>query len=331
MPPGRGGRASGLTGEVEVLDRRALNRALLARQFLLQRTQTSAFEVIEHLVGMQAQVPTDPYLGLWTRLDGFEPAEVEELLLARRVARSPLMRTTLHLATARDCVALRALVQPVMERTQRSTFGRRLAGADVDALVTTGRALLAEKPRTLAELRKLLGDAWSGYDPAAVGYSVSYLVPLVQVPPRGLWSRSGLPTWTTTEAWLGTDAAGQASLEELVTRYLRAFGPATVQDIHAWCGLTGLKAVVDGIRSQFLVFKDERGRELIDLPEAPRPDPGTHAPVRFLPEYDNVFLSHADRSRIVANTTRTWAARTGAVRTLLVDGFMAGSWKLTTD
>lgn len=315
-----------------LLTPRALNRATLARQGLLARSSGSVLGLVDHLVGLQAQVPRDPYVALWSRLSGFEPSHLERLLADRSVARSPLMRGTIHLATARDCRDLRPLMQPVLRRAQQAAFGRRLAGADLAALAEAGRALLDARPLTFRDLRTALGAEWSSYDPTAVTYSVSYLVPLVQVPPRGMWTATGPPTWATTAAWLGQpDRDDRATIGDVVLRYLAAFGPASVQDVQAWCGLTRLAEVVDALRPRLMTFSDERRTELFDLPDAPRPDPGTPSPVRFLPQYDNVFLAHADRSRIVPNGAGTpWAAvaEAGWVNPVLVDGFITGLWRL---
>lgn len=190
-------------------------------------------------------------------------------------------------------------MEPILRRTMQGAFGKRLAGADFEALAAEGHALLDGEPRTFAQLRTLLGEQWSQYDDGqSLSYSISYLVPLVQVPPRGLWSKTSQPTWQTTERYFGKPLAKRPSIDDLVMRYFAAFGPATVNDVQAWCGLTKLAEVVERLRSRLVTFRDEQGHELFDLPDAPRPDASTSAPVRFLPQYDNLFLAHADRSRL---------------------------------
>ncbi len=322
----RGGDGSG-----DVLGLRALNRATLDRQMLLSRRKLPADEAIEHLVGMQAQAPNPPYVGLWTRLEGFNPDELARLILDRRAVRIALMRNTVHLVTARDCLALRPLVQPIFYRGLYANRAHRagIEGVDIEALVAAGRALLEERPRTAKELGELLRERWPDRDPASLARAIRHLVPLVQVPPRGIWGKSGPAAHTTAEAWLGYPLDPDSSLDEMVVRYLGAFGPATVKDVQTWSGLSRLGEVTDRLRPRLRIFRDEHGNELFDLPDAPRPDPDTPSPPRFLPEFDNLILSHADRTRIIANDHRkVIASKNGMVpATVLVDGFVRGTWK----
>ncbi|MCW3098196.1 MAG: hypothetical protein JWL77_3814 [Chthonomonadaceae bacterium] len=310
----------------DVLSQRALNRALLARQMLLRRSEVSVIEAIEKLAGMQAQAPQAPYVGLWSRLNDFSPTELSQLLLDRRVVRVPLMRATIHLVTVPDCLAMRPLVQSVLERSFAGTaFARNIAGVDREMFLSTARVLLTEKPRTRTELGRLLQELWTDRDALSMACAISALVPAVQVPPRGIWAESGQPTWTTIEKWLGQDLDANPSLDALVLRYLAAFGPASVPDMQNWSGLTRLGQVVERLRPQLCTFRDAQGRELFDLPDAPRPDPDTPAPPRFLPEYDNLLLSHADRTRVIADHHRAPVFMKGAV---LLDGFVHGTWKV---
>ncbi|HLL45439.1 MAG TPA: winged helix DNA-binding domain-containing protein [Longimicrobiaceae bacterium] len=314
----------------EVLGRRALNRALLARQGLLRRWTTPPAEAVERLVGMQAQAPDPPYVGLWTRLEGFRPDDLARLVEERAVVRIALMRSTIHLVTARDCLALRPLLQPVLDRGFRSAYGRRLEGMDTAALADAARALVEERPRTFADIGAALGERWPDRDPAALSAAARTLLPLVQVPPRGLWGRSGPAAHTTAEAWLGRPLDPDYRVDDVVLRYLAAFGPATAADVQTWSGLTRLKESVERLRPGLLCFRDEHGRQLFDLPDAPRPDPDTPAPARFMAEWDNVLLSHADRTRVISEEHRRRIFTPNGIfpGTILVDGFVAGTWKI---
>ena len=323
-------RPSGGIGEA-VLGVKALNRALLERQLLLRRRKLSAFEAIGHLVGMQAQVPGAPYVGLWTRLEGFAADELSALISSRRTVRASMMRATIHLVTAGDFLALRPVVQPVLERDvyRNATYGKeRLAGLDVEAVLAVGRALMEERPRTAAELRRLLGPRWPERDPASLAYAVRGLLPLVHVPPRGIWGESGPVALAAAEAWLGRGLDPDPSPDEAILRYLRAFGPATVADARTWSGLGGLGEVFERLRPRLVTFRDGRGRELFDVPGAPLPDPETPAPPRFLPAFDNVLLSHADRTRIVSDEHRKRLSRDPFMRSVLLDGFARATWKM---
>ena len=313
-----------------LLGPRARNRALLERQLLLRRVRRPAAEVVEHLVGMQAQEPRDPYVGLWARLEGFDPTELGDLVAGRQAVRSPLMRTTIHLVSARDCLTLAALLRPVLERNfwTGSPFGRQVKGVDLDAVLAAGRELLDERPRTNAQLRAFMAERWPGDDATSLAYAVHHLVPVVQLPPRGVWGQKGLPTWAATETWLGRPLDPAPSIDRVVLRYLAAFGPASTMDVQTWSGLTRLREVTDRLRPRLRSFRSEAGRELFDLPDAPRPDPDTPAPVRFLPQFDNVALSHADRDHIAADAPGRWPADDLHWSPLLVDGFVRGAWRL---
>jgi hypothetical protein len=311
------------------LSLRAINRATLARQLLLARASLSPYDAIAHLAGLQAQTPHSWYVGLWSRLADFRAEEVSALLVSRRLVRIALQRATIHLVTATDCLAWRELFAPTLDRGMRGAFGKRLAGIDRDALTTAGRALVAEKPQTFAALGAALAAQFPGRDPAALAQAIRAWVPLAQVPPRGLWGQSGPVAHRDAERWLGATIAPAPDPAALVRRYLAAFGPATVRDMQAWSGVTKLRAVVERLRPELLTFRDGEGQELFDLPGAPRPHPDTPAPARFLYDFDNLFLSHADRRRVVTADYRHQTYPDNVQPQLvLLDGFTAADWAI---
>lgn len=309
------------------LSRRVLNRTLLLRQGLLDRWRLPALAAIERLVGMQAQEPNDPYVGLWSRIDAFDPDELGRLITERRAVRIGLMRGTLHLVSAADCLALWPFTRRLSQRVFLSTaFGRNLDGVEIDPVLEAGGRLLAERPLTPRELGMKLAERWPQHRPDDLAMAVRYLLPLVQVPPRGVWGQTMRTTNSTVQAWLGRTLEAEPEPEGIVLRYLAAFGPAGAADVRTWSGVTGLREVLERLRPRLRTFRDDRGRELFDLPDAPIADGERPAPPRFLPLYDNVALSHADRRRIVADDHRPWADT--SLRGVLVDGFVAGSWRL---
>ncbi|UAK31213.1 winged helix DNA-binding domain-containing protein [Nocardia asteroides] len=320
-----------------VLSSRALNRATLARQLLLERADLPVSGAVAHLCGLQAQEPQEPFVGLWSRLRAFEPATLDELLTTRRVVRTQLMRRTVHLVTAADALAWRTRHDAMLRQKILGSYRRELTGVDLDELTAAAWELLADgRPRTMPELGRELAARWPTAGPRPLGELViAALVPTVQLPPRGLWRhKSGaravpLATWLGREvdppAPDGTDTVGKA----LVRRYLAAFGPASVADLRAWCGLAGLPAAVAATRDELLTFRDEQGRELLDLPDAPRPDPDIPAPVRFLPAFDNAILGYHDRTRIIDHAHRGLSI--AGERVVLVDGRVAATWTCRAD
>jgi len=316
------------TATAPVLGTRALNRATLERQLLLRRSPLTAKAAVGHLLGLQAQNVKPPYYALAARLDGFIPQELSGLMADREVVRIVTMRSTIHTHTADDCLTLRPLVQPARDR-ELVNFRKGLAGVDLDRLAALARELVEAEPRTMKQLREALLPEWPDADPQSLGIAARCRLPLVQVTPRGLWGRSGQVALTTAEHWLGRPAAPTPAPDATVLRYLAAFGPASVRDMQTWAGLTRLRDAFERLRPQLITFRDENGVELFDLPDAPRPDADTPAPPRFLPEFDNLLLSHADRTRVVPPEYwgRSWVGNM-VHRTLLVDGFLAGVWRL---
>jgi hypothetical protein len=315
------------------LDTLALNRALLARQWLLEPRAATALEAVEHLVGLQAQDVRAPYFQLVPRLRCFDPAELSALLEARAAVRIVLMRGTIHLVSARDAYMLRALVQPMIAR---ATDGNHGVTAGQQEIARAGRALVEAEPRTFAQLAEQLGPRFPADDPQHLAQQVRAHVPLVQVPPRGLWQRSGAPAHTSLEAWCADEQDHQLDMEALILRYLAAFGPATVQDAQKWSGLTRLaphfRALAEQGRAVTTTDAETGKRVLYDLPDAPRPDPGATgrlAPMLTGP-FDNLILSHADTTRVLPAEHRAKVMTQNGLFAglVLVDGFAAGNWRI---
>jgi hypothetical protein len=312
------------------LSTKRLNRATLARQLLLDRAEISVPEAVARLGGLQAQEPKHPFIGLWSRLAEFREVALQRALLDRSVVRATLMRGTLHLATAADYAALRAPLQPMLTRAMTSALRGRDEGLDPEAVLPVARGLLEERPRTFDELRTLLQEAFPEVNHRALGYSVRMLLPLVMVPSDDRWGFPRVADFTLAEPWIRGPLLADEGPEELVLHYLAAFGPAAAADVQTWSGLQGMKAVIEALRPRLTSFADERGRELFDLPDAPRPEEGAPAPPRFLPEFDSLLLAHADRARVIADEHRA-AVITKNLRvraTFLIDGFVRGTWEV---
>lgn len=312
-----------------VLDRRSLNRSLLARQLLVERKRASAASALERLVGMQAQAPNLPYVGLWARLSAFRHEQLSRLVRTRKAVRVSLMRNTIHLVTARDAFALKPLFTSFGERgyVHGSPWGKGMSERDLVEIRRAGAEFMAERPHTVAELAKRMAERFPGRDPLAIAYGVRYMVPLAFTTPRGIWGAAGPVALTTFEAWLGRPPGPAIDDEAFVLRYLGAFGPASPADFRAWSGLA-MRPVFERLRPRLKVFRDERGTELFDLPRAPRPSRELEVPVRLIPDFDNILLAHSDRTRIMSVGGHAGMFSSNGVMqgTVLVDGFVRAVW-----
>jgi Winged helix DNA-binding domain len=308
-----------------VLTRRELNRALLARQLLLERVRLPVGPALERVAGIQAQDVVPPFIGLWTRLAGFERSDLTRALHRRSAVRATLMRGTIHIVSARDYASFAPATLPMVRRLYRGSLRGRQPVADVERL--TARALVyAAEPRTGAEMRDFLGgeDAW---------WRIRREALFVNAPGDEPWSFSRRRRFVAASAWFDRPLADvETGRDHLVRRYLAAFGPATTADVSAWSGLTAAELRPSLERLRLRRFRDERGRLLVDVPGAPLPDPRTPAPPRLLPLFDNTLLSHADRTRVISDEHRRVVIRGGMVdAAFLVDGFVAGVWRLRKD
>jgi hypothetical protein len=316
-----------------VLTRRAINRATLARQMLLDRERVTPLAAIERLVGMQAQWPRPPFVGLWSRVHAFTREQLTQLFDDRRVVRGTFLRATIHVTSTNDYLSFRPVIQPVLNAAMHGILRDRIAGVDLERLAAQARAILAEQPLTFGDLRKRFLQANPKADERAMGYAVRMQLPLVQVPDRKApWGFPAQASFAPADQWLGRAIPrSPADPEPLILRYLAGYGPAYVADVQAWSGLAAqtIRDAVDRLRPRLVTFRDERKRELIDLPDAPRPPEGAPAPVRLVPEYDNLITARADERFVErAHRPRVFLPALRIAATVLVDGFAAGTWTI---
>lgn len=312
-----------------ILNLRELNRATLARQMLLARESLPVPAAIERLAGMQAQLASAPFVGLWTRLKDFKREDLAKAIENRTVVKATMMRATLHLCSAEDYLRFRTTLQPMLSGARETIIKQRGSDFDRDKLLTSARKFIGEKPRTFAEISEWALKLMPDQDVGAMRYTIRTHLPMVQVPISAGWSYSSKPEFTLAESWIGRKISPKDNLRELVLRYLAAFGPASVNDMQTWCGMK-LKEVFEDLRPELQSYRDESKRELFDLPGDSLPDAETHAPVRFLPEFDNILLSHNKRHRIVADEhrSRVYLPALRVAATILIDGFVGGTWKI---
>ncbi|HEX5909085.1 MAG TPA: winged helix DNA-binding domain-containing protein [Thermoleophilaceae bacterium] len=315
-----------------VLDDRALNRALLARQGLLARRQATPLEMIDRLVGMQGEEPSFPYVALWSRIRDFDPAALEGVLTGREAVRLWVMRGTIHLTTVADAVSMYPFTRRLHGQSFRSAFTAGLAGADPADVTAAAVELISAQPRTKGEIADALQERWPDAERQSLSYCVTHHAPCVQVPPRGLFRQPGPVRLAPLEQWVGRQLDPDPSLTDLVWRYLAAFGPATVADMRIWSRITGLREAFEELRPRLLTYRDKEGRELFDVPDGPLPDPDTPAPPRFLPRLENALLGFDDRSRVFDGHGPGPQARKGRLAgVVLVDGFHRANWLLSED
>jgi hypothetical protein len=307
---------------------RELNRATLARQILLAREALPIPAAVERLAGMQAQLSSAPFVGLWTRLTDFQRAELVKLIESRQIVKATWVRATLHLLTAADYVHFRTTLQPLLEDASAEIAKRRGGEFDRDHVLKEARAFIGEAPRSFAEISAMLEALLPDVDVGSMRYTVRTHVPMVQVPTSSAWCYPGNPQFALADAWLGQPMDAKADFRALFFRYLAAFGPASATDMQTWSGLAKLKDAVEALKPELVVYRDEQNREVYDLPDMPIPDGDTPAPERFLPEFDNLLLSHSKRTRVLADEYRSKVYLPGlrVAATILVDGFVRGRW-----
>ncbi|MFI0355734.1 winged helix DNA-binding domain-containing protein [Actinomadura sp. 9N407] len=317
---------------IDILSGRALNRAVLERQLLLSRSDAPALEAIRLLIGLQAQDPNLPYLSLWARLRGFRHEDFTRLLYERDIVRSSVLRATQHVVTADDYLWLRPLVQPIVFKALRAGYWRDIEDWDLDELAAAARELLDGEMLTRPQIGKRLAERWPGRDRTVLGRTVQALLELVHPPPSGTWNTFGATPFALAEEWIGRPLQRNPSPDELIRRYLAAYGPASVKDFQMFSGLRRMDDAFDRLRPGLRTFRDESGAELFDVPGAPLPDPGVPAPARLLTDLDNLLLAYADRTRMMTVEQRKIVCVGAWVKaTLLIDGKVQGVWTVERD
>lgn len=324
------------------------NRTLLARQHLLERVDEDAVEVIDRCVGLQSQDPRAAFFALWSRIAGFDPAELDELLLDREAVRMVLQRGTLFLMDGLDARWIRAVVQPALERRLASNQLRRLGDVDpadlLDLVVPLFTApepdgvVDSESGLSAARLREELVAAYPEVPGEVLTAVVRTRLPLVQVPPRGLWAGAGAPVYQLLDHWVGAGEPavdGDEARKDLIRMYLRGYGPATAEAVATWSGLTGLGPLLAAMEADWELVKllGPDGRELYDLEGLPIAAGTEAAPVRLLAPYDGVLVANADRARIADSAVygATVTANGRSPGFVLVDGRLAGTWRHSRD
>lgn len=311
----------------ETITQRRLNRALLERQSLLERGDIAPLSAIERLAGMQSQIPNPPYIGLWTRLARFRKAELTSLLESRAVVRAPWIRSTLHLVSAADHQRFQAVIQPALARGLRSFFGARARDLDIPRLIEIALPFLEAETPAIGALRDELQRHFPQHNKEAMAYAVRSYLPLLQVPPSGTWGVGTRATYTTAANWLGE--AQPSDLATLFRRYLAAFGPASIMDFQTWCGMTSLKSQLAPVLKTLVAYRSEDGAQLFDLSDLPLPPEDAPAPIRLLPEYDNILIAHKNRARILPEQHRkkVFVSAGRVLGTVLINGFVGAIWR----
>jgi hypothetical protein len=311
-----------------VLSTRALNRALLARQLLLDRSSLPLTRVVERVGGLQDQYAPSAYVALWSRMRRFRREDLTVALERRRVAQGTLMRTTIHVVSAGDYPLFAAGLRRSQQEWWRRIHRKEIVGLDMDAVAARLRGYLAEGPLRARRIAEQL--AADGFPPVAWS-GAGLWVDLVRVPPSGTWEQRRADLYGLADQWIGRSGATEAEgLEHLARRYLGAFGPASASDVAGWAGVpvTTMRPVLE--KMQLRRLRSEADEELFDLPRAPLPDPSTPAPVRFIPVWEAALLVHARRTQVLLEHHRGLVFTTKnpqSLSTFLVDGAVAGSWR----